>query len=83
MCNVQALITNSLLHMGDSDLESGGEVQQETLTYEFVPILLSLSVTHVLFSTAGPERSIKCFKNSCRWYRTSLSASRKPPMRSP
>jgi len=36
MCNVQALITNGLLLMGESD----GEVQPEMLTYEFVPVLI-------------------------------------------
>ena len=35
MCNVQALITNSLVCMAESD----GEVQEETLTFEFVSIL--------------------------------------------
>ena len=34
MCNVQALITNALVHMAESE----GEVQEETLTFEFVPI---------------------------------------------
>jgi hypothetical protein len=33
MCNVQVLIINGLLHMSEVD----GEVQEETLTYEFVP----------------------------------------------
>ena len=40
MCNVQVLIINGLLRMSEAD----GEVQVETLTYEFVPILLSLSL---------------------------------------
>jgi hypothetical protein len=35
MCNIQALITNSLVRMAESD----GEVQEETLTFEFVFIL--------------------------------------------
>jgi len=39
MCNVQVLITNGLLLMGEPD----GEVQPETLTYEFVPVLSFLS----------------------------------------
>jgi len=34
MCNVQALITNALVHMA----ELKGEVQEETLTFKFVPI---------------------------------------------
>ena len=35
MCSVQVLITNSLVLMAESD----GEVQEETLTFEFVLIL--------------------------------------------
>ena len=35
MCSVQALITNSLVRMAESD----GEVQEEILTFEFVLIL--------------------------------------------
>ena len=35
MCSVQALITNSLVRMAESDRE----VQEETLTFEFVLIL--------------------------------------------
>ena len=35
MCSVQALITNSLVRM----IESDGEVQEETLTFEFALIL--------------------------------------------
>ena len=35
MCNVQVLITNSLVRM----IESDGEVQEETLSFEFVSIL--------------------------------------------
>ena len=35
MCSVQVLITNSLVLMAESD----GEVQEETLTFEFVSIL--------------------------------------------
>ena len=35
MCSVQALITNSLVRM----IESDGEVQEETLTFELVSIL--------------------------------------------
>ena len=54
MCNVQVLIINGLLHLSETD----GEVQEETLTYEFVPwpVLLSSIFTHILPS-AGPERS--------------------------
>jgi hypothetical protein len=65
MCNVQVLIINGLLLLSEAD----GEVQEETLTYEFVPwpVLLSSIFTHILPS-AGPERSIECFKSSCRWY---------------
>jgi hypothetical protein len=66
MCNVQVLIINGLLHLSEAD----GEVQEETLTYEFVPgPLLSSIFTHILPS-AGPERSIECFKSSCGWYHT-------------
>lgn len=35
MCSVQALITNSLVRMAESD----GEVQEETLTFECVSVL--------------------------------------------
>lgn len=35
MCHVQALITNGLVRMAESE----GEVQEETLTFEFVLIL--------------------------------------------
>jgi hypothetical protein len=38
MCNVRALITNGLVRMAESE----GEVQEETLTFEFVLILSSL-----------------------------------------
>jgi len=34
MCNVRALITNALVRIAESE----GEVQEETLTFEFVPI---------------------------------------------
>jgi len=34
MCNVQALITTALVRMAESE----GEVQEEMLTFEFVPI---------------------------------------------
>jgi hypothetical protein len=34
MCNVQVLIINGLLLVSEAD----GEVQEETLTYEFVPM---------------------------------------------
>ena len=46
MCNVQVLIINGLLHMSKSD----GEVQEEELTYEFVPgpvFLYSSSLTYL------------------------------------
>ena len=68
MCNVQVLIINGLLHLSEAD----GEVQEETLTYEFVlwPVLLSSIFTRILPS-AGLERSIECFKSSCRWYQAS------------
>jgi len=38
MCNVQALIMNGLVHMAESE----GEVQEETLTFEFVLMLSCL-----------------------------------------
>ena len=44
MCNEQVLIINGFLHMSEAD----GEVQEEMLTYEFVPELLSLSFTNIL-----------------------------------
>ena len=45
MCHVQVLIINGFLCMSEAD----GEVQEETLTYEFIPELLSLSFTYVLW----------------------------------
>jgi hypothetical protein len=41
MCNVQVLIINGVLRLSEAD----GEVQEETLTYEFVPVLVSLFFT--------------------------------------
>lgn len=40
MCNVQVLIINGLLHVSEAD----GEVQVETLSYEFVPRPVLLSI---------------------------------------
>ena len=45
MCNVQVLIINGFLHVSEAD----SKVQKKTLTYEFVPELLSLSFTYILW----------------------------------
>ena len=45
MCNVQVLIINGFLRVSEAD----GEVQEKTLTYEFIPELLSLSFTYILW----------------------------------
>lgn len=52
MCNVQVLIINGLLHVS----KANGEVQEETLTYEFVPVLLSL---FILYSRTPERRARK------------------------
>jgi len=63
MCNMQALVVDGILCMGED-----GEIAEETLTFQFVPILSHLSLADVSLSNAGPGRSIEHFKNFCGWY---------------
>ena len=54
MCNVQALITNSITCMGE-----GEEVAEEALTHEFAPVVL-FHVSGLTFpKNAGPEKKNK------------------------
>jgi hypothetical protein len=62
MCNVQALITNGLLRMAESD----GEVQEETLTFEFVLVLLFLFLPHVALSNYRARKEHGVFQKLLR-----------------
>jgi hypothetical protein len=58
MCNVRALITNGLVRMAESE----GEVQEETLTFEFVLILSCLDFylcTMLEHRARGEHRAFK------------------------
>ena len=58
MCNVRVLITNGLVRMAESE----GEVQEETLTFEFVSILSCLyfcSRTMLEYRARGEHRVFK------------------------
>jgi len=63
MCNMQALVVDGILCMGED-----GEIVEETLTFQFIPISSYLSLADVSCSNAGPGRSIEHFKNFCGWY---------------
>ena len=78
MCNVRALITNGLVRMAESE----GEVQEETLTFEFVLILSSLyfSLCTMLEYRARGEHRV--FQKLLQM-NASLSASWALPTRSP
>lgn len=64
MCNVQALITNGLLRM--AEWESDGEVQEETLTFEFVLVLLFLFFAHVALSNYRARKEHGVFQKLLR-----------------
>jgi hypothetical protein len=71
MCNVSALITNSELLLDDD-----GEVDEESLTAEFVSPFVPSALPLMLTCDVGAEGNIKCFSSCCRWYLISTSASK-------
>jgi hypothetical protein len=60
MCNVQALVTNGILLLGEE-----GEVAEESLTAEFVLVVPPRLVLWTLFFDVDKERSTKCSNNCC------------------
>ena len=58
MCNVRALIMNALVYMAESE----GEVQEEMLTFEFVPIhscFYFCSCTMLEYRARGEHRAFQ------------------------